>query len=47
MMTKQFGKEEYDKLAEALAMPAPTSIRVNKEKDFLPSMLNVPHSPIP
>ena len=32
MMTEVLGKEEYHLLAEALALPAPTSIRMNKKK---------------
>jgi len=32
MMTEHLGKEEYDQLAEALSLPAPTSIRRNKKK---------------
>lgn len=39
MMMEVLGKEEYDQLAEALALPAPTSIRLNKKKT--PS-LNLP-----
>ena len=26
------GQEEYDRLSEALSLPAPTSIRLNQEK---------------
>lgn len=32
MITQHLGKEEYDQLAEALSMPAPTSIRINTKK---------------
>ena len=32
MMTQHLGKEEYDQLAEALSLPAPTSIRINPKK---------------
>ena len=32
MMTQHLGKEEYDQLAEALSLPAPTSIRINLKK---------------
>ena len=33
MMTEHLGKEEYDQLAEALSLPAPTSIRINPKKN--------------
>ena len=33
MMTDYLGKDEYEQLAEALAQPAPTSIRMNKQKN--------------
>ncbi len=32
MITEHLGKEEYDRLAEALSLPAPTSIRINPKK---------------
>ena len=31
-MTQQLGKDEYEKLAEALSLPAPTSVRINAKK---------------
>ena len=40
MMTRYLGKEEYDQLAEALSLPAPTSIRINPKKNFQLSTLN-------
>lgn len=39
MMTEHLGKEEYDRLAEALSLPAPTSIRINPKKNFQLSTL--------
>ena len=41
MMTEVLGKEEYHLLAEALALPAPTSIRMNKKKALSPTL---PHN---
>ena len=41
MMMRFLGKEEYERLAEALAMPAPTSIRMNKKKTLSPAL---PHN---
>lgn len=40
MMMEVLGKEEFEQLAEALAMTAPTSIRVNPAKACQLSMLN-------
>ena len=40
MMTEHLGKEEYERLAEALALPAPTSIRLNTPKNCQLSTLN-------
>ena len=34
-MINYLGKEEYTQLAEALALPAPTSIRINKQKETI------------
>lgn len=39
MMTQHLGKEEYAQLAEALSLPAPTSIRINPEKTESPETL--------
>lgn len=47
MMSQQLGKEEYEQLAEALSLPAPTSIRINPKKDFQSSILNLQSSPVP
>ena len=40
MMTQYLGEKEYNQLAEALALPAPTSIRINVKKTSYPSPLN-------
>jgi 16S rRNA C967 or C1407 C5-methylase (RsmB/RsmF family)/NOL1/NOP2/fmu family ribosome biogenesis protein len=40
MMTRYLGKEEYDQLAEALSLPAPTSIRINPKKNLQLSTVN-------
>ena len=40
MMTEHLGKEEYERLAKALALPAPTSIRLNTPKNCQLSTLN-------
>jgi 16S rRNA C967 or C1407 C5-methylase (RsmB/RsmF family)/NOL1/NOP2/fmu family ribosome biogenesis protein len=37
-MTHFLGKEEYTQLAEALALPAPTSIRINKQKETISAL---------
>jgi len=37
-MTNYLGKEEYTQLAEALALPAPTSIRINKQKETISAL---------
>ncbi|MBR0046655.1 MAG: rRNA cytosine-C5-methyltransferase [Bacteroidaceae bacterium] len=41
MMMSNLGKEEYERLAEALSLPAPTSIRINKKKTLSPAL---PHN---
>ena len=46
-MTNYLGKEEYAQLAEALSLPAPTSIRINPRKNGQLSTLNSQLSPIP
>lgn len=47
MMTEYIGKEEYERLAEALALPAPTSIRINLRKNAQPSSFHFQLSPVP
>ena len=47
MMTEHLGKEEYERLAEALALPAPTSIRINPQKNAQPSSFHFQLSPVP
>lgn len=42
MMTEVLDKEEYDQLAEALSLPAPTSLRFNKQKTPSALMGNLP-----
>ena len=37
-MMNYLGKEEYAQLAEALALPAPTSIRINKQKETISAL---------
>ncbi len=37
-MMNYLGKEEYAQLAEALALPAPTSIRINKQKKTISAL---------
>lgn len=46
MMTEYIGKEEYERLAEALALPAPTSIRINLRKNAQPSSFHFQLSPV-
>jgi 16S rRNA C967 or C1407 C5-methylase (RsmB/RsmF family)/NOL1/NOP2/fmu family ribosome biogenesis protein len=47
MMTEVMGKGEYQRLAEALAEPAPTSIRINPKKNSQLSTLNFQLPPVP
>ena len=46
-MTNHLGKEEFAQLAEALALPAPTSIRLNPQKNSQLSTFNSQLSPVP
>ncbi len=52
-MMNYLGKEEYAQLAEALALPAPTSIRINKQKETISALncqlstVNCQLSPVP
>lgn len=47
LMTNYLGKDEYERLVEALSLPAPTSIRINKKKISQLSTVNCQLSSVP